>query len=182
MNRLTQHGAWRFAWLGISLWLSGCASNLVDHRFGFDAVNESPDIYVMAYKYGNSTAPGTSDQEHEYTVRGVKHFGSRQGTSTTGEMLRPDFLFVKWRIKATGEVLEDTVDLKSRLPWDFSRHTVHFTVDDRQLYVYLIGREKLNPIPCYPSWVEVIKKAKTERPSQKVRSYNCHYPVTQIYP
>ena len=90
MNRLKHHGAWRFAWLGISLWLSGCASSLVYHSFSFDAVNESPDIYVMAYKYGNSKSPGTSDQEHEYTVRGEKHFGSSQGTSTTSEMLRPD--------------------------------------------------------------------------------------------
>ena len=174
--------AWRFGLLGMVLWLSACASGLVYHRFSFDANSESPDIELVAYQYGNDKGVGMRGQEHEFTIRGVKHFGMGGQAGITGDIIRPDFLFVKWRIKATGEVLEDTVDLKNRLPWDFSRHTVHFTVDGRQLYIYLIGWEKLNPIPCYPSWAEVAKKAKTERPSQKVRSYNCHYPVIQIYP
>ena len=176
-NRGLSPIVWHLCLLGISLWLSACASNLVYHSFEFDAVNESPDVYVTAYKYGNSKGPGTSDQEHEYTVRGVKHFGSSQGTSSSGDILRPDFLFVKWRIKATGEVLEDTVDLKSRLPWDFSRHTVHFTVDGRQLYVYLIGWEVTKPESCR-AW----KDKELERRQQRVFRMYCANDIQQIYP
>lgn len=174
-------GAWCLFLLGISLGLSACASNLVYHHFEFDAVNESPDIYVMAYKYGNSKGPGTSDQEHEYTVRGEKHFGASQGTSSLGEILRPDFLFVKWRIKATGEVLEDTVDLQRRLPQDFARHTVHFTVDGRQLYVYLIAWDNKKPQNC-PSREERIHIAKTERPQRSLFRMYCANDIQQIYP
>ncbi len=181
MKIFEHRSAWRFGLLGVLLWLSACASNLVYHSFEFDAVNESPDVYVMAYKYGNSKGPGTSDQEHEYTIRGVKHFGSSQGTSSTGEILRPDILFVKWRIKATGEVLEDTVDLKSRLPRDFSRHTVHFTVDGRQLYVYLIAWDNKKPENC-PSVEKRREIAKTERPQRSLFRKYCANDIQQIYP
>lgn len=174
-------GAWRLFLLGLSFCLSACASSLVYHSFAFDAVNESPDVYVMAYKYGNSKGPGTSDQEHEYKIGGVKHFGSRQGTSSTGDILRPDFLYVKWRIKATGEVLEDNVDLESRLPRDFSRHTVHFTVDGRQLYVYLIAWDNKKPRNC-PSREERIEIAKTERPQHSLFRKYCANDIQQIYP
>ena len=124
---------------------------------------------------------GASDQEHEFKIRGVKHFGMGGQSSTLGDILRPDFLFVKWRIKATGEVLEDTVDLKRRLPRDFSRHTVHFTVDDRQLYVYLIGWDNKKPQNC-PSQEERRNIARTERPPHRIFRMYCAYDIQQIYP
>jgi hypothetical protein len=44
-----------------------------------------------------------------------------------------EFLYVKWRIKATGEVLEDRVDLHPVLPWNMGHHTVTFVIEGRQL-------------------------------------------------
>ena len=187
MKIFGSRGAWRLFLLGILFCLSAYASDLVYHRFEFDANSESPDIQIVAYKYGNSKGPGTSDQEHEYTIRDVntgrdeKRFGMGGQSSTLGDILRPDFLFVKWRIKATGEVLEHTVDLKSRLPRDFSRHTVHFTVDDRQLYVYLIAWDNKKPQNC-PSREERIEIAKTERPQRSLFRKYCANDIQQIYP
>ena len=56
-------------------------------------------------------------------------------------MLRGDFLYVKWRIKSTGMVYEDTVDLRNRLPADIKDHRVTFIIRGPQLYVYLIPPE-----------------------------------------
>lgn len=63
-------------------------------------------------------------------------------------MIRGDTLYVKWRIKASGEVLEDTVDLNSRLPKDIEAHRLYFIVERRQLNVYLIS-PRLRP-PDFP--------------------------------
>lgn len=177
MKRFGTHGAWRLFVLGILFVLTGCASDVVYHSFEFDANSESPDIEVMAYKYGDDKGTGTSAQEREYTIRGVKHFGMGGQAGITGDILRPDFLFVKWRIKATGEVLEDTVDLKTRLPRDFSRHTVHFTVDGKQLYVYLIGWEVTRPENC-----QIWKDKKLERRQHRIFRMYCSKDIQQIYP
>lgn len=64
-------------------------------------------------------------------------------------MILGDTLYVKWRIKATDKVYEDTVDLKSRLPKDVTDHRIYFVIKDTQLWVYLIspeGRPKDFPI------------------------------------
>lgn len=54
-------------------------------------------------------------------------------------MILGDTLYVKWRLKATGEVLEDTVDLKSRLPRDISGHEIYFVIKEQLLWVYLVS-------------------------------------------
>lgn len=54
-------------------------------------------------------------------------------------MPRGDTLYVKWRIKASGAVHEDTVDLRKRMPSDITDHRIHFVVKGPQLYVYLIS-------------------------------------------
>lgn len=132
--------------------LSACASGprLVEHSFGFDAVADSPDVEVLDYRYGQSNAPGAKMPEWVKT-----RIGKSGGTSTTGGMLVGDTLYVKWRVKATNEVIEDTVDLKSRLPRDITDHRVYFVIKDKQLWVYLISPEKRPPAwPKYepPGW------------------------------
>jgi hypothetical protein len=57
-------------------------------------------------------------------------------------MLRGEFLHVKWKIKSTGEVYEDKVDLRSRLPRNIKNHTVSFIAKGPQLYVYLVTPER----------------------------------------
>lgn len=125
--------------LSLVVALGACASGpkLVDHAFGFDAVADSPNVEVLDYRYGQSNAPGTKMPDWVKSSIGISG-----GTNTNGAMLLGDALYVKWRIKATGEVLEDTVDLKSRLPRDITDHRIQFVIKDKQLWVYLISPEK----------------------------------------
>ena len=53
-----------------------------------------------------------------------------------------DFLYVKWRVKATGEVFEERVDLRDRLPRDMTDHELTFVIDDKKLYVFVVTPQK----------------------------------------
>jgi hypothetical protein len=75
----------------------------------------------------------------------LKEGRSLQGAGIRGEMRRGDFLYVKWRIKSTGQVYEDIVDLRHRLPADITNHRIHFIIKGPQLYVYLITPERRPP-------------------------------------
>jgi hypothetical protein len=120
--------------VGLVCLVGGCANpDLQFHSFSFDTRYDSPNIEVLDYRYGDSRQPGVR--------RSALQSESGQpsaGTSVNGAMRRGSDLYVKWRIKATGEVLEETVDLESRLPADIREHRIHFIVNNRQLFVYLI--------------------------------------------
>jgi hypothetical protein len=53
-----------------------------------------------------------------------------------------EFLYVKWRLKQSGQVYEDKVDLKNHFPADITDFNVHFFIRGPQLYIYLISPEK----------------------------------------
>lgn len=129
---------------------NGCAAkDIVNHTFEFDAGWESPDIEVLNYQYGNSKLIGV--RPPKWVLKDTP----QGATGVTGPMLRGEFLYVKWRIKETGEVLEDRVDLKERLPRNIEGCRIHFIVRGRQLYVYLISpkpnpdRFQKPPLPMY---------------------------------
>ena len=140
-----------------TLSLGGCMTQtLVNHTFEFNAARESPDIEVLDYQYGNSKFTSSLNWEKNT---------SRGATGISGPMLRGDSLYVQWRIKSTGEVLEDTVDLRERLPRDIKDHRIHFLVKERQLYIYLISpKPNKNPFIKSP-----------------LRMYT-HLQVDEIYP
>jgi hypothetical protein len=120
--------------------LAACATStgvLVDHSFALNAALDSPDVEVIDYRYGNSRQPGASN-DHPQRAQGK----SAQATGVTGPMLVADDLYVKWRIKATGTVHEDTVDLSRRLPRDINGQKVYFFIRGSQLYVYVITNER----------------------------------------
>jgi hypothetical protein len=118
--------------------VAACTSgSLVNHAFSFDAGQESPEAEVMDYRYGDSKQP--TARNPEYLLRQGK---SLQGAGIQGEMLRGDFLYVKWRIKDTGQVYEENVDLRHRLPADIRDHRIHFIIKGPQLYVYLVTPER----------------------------------------
>lgn len=111
-----------------------CASGpvVVDHAFGFDALQDSPGVEIVYYRYGNTNGPFISAD------LAIRQFGkSMQGTNINGPMPLGDTLTVRWRIKATGQEFEDTVNLKSRLPSNMERQRVYFVVQGTQLHVYL---------------------------------------------
>lgn len=136
-------GASAGQWIGILLsllLLSACASGprLVDHAFGFDAVADSPGAEVLDYRYGQSQAPGARMPEW---VR--KDVGVAGGTHTSGSMPVGDSLYVRWRLRDTGEELQQSVDLRGRLPADMSGHEIYFIVRGRRLLVYLVSPARL---------------------------------------
>ena len=132
----------QFALLIALMLLSACASGpeVVDHSFGFDMRRDNQgDVEVLNYRYGDSKLPVRADEER---VKAGDTFGFQ---GVTGPMLRGSFLYVKWRIKTTGQIYEDTVDLRNRLPADIKDCRIYFIIHGPQLYVYLITPKPLPP-------------------------------------
>jgi len=98
-------------------------------------------------------------------------------------MLPGDSLYVKWRIKSTSEVYDDTVDLKSRLPEDIANNRIHFIIKGSQLYVYLITPERLHPNPC-PRRDQLCRIMDPSCPSadHRIFSWYCSKNITRLYP
>ncbi len=130
---------WLFPMLIVSCAiLTACANQGVFHSFGFDMRKDNQDADVLNYRYGTTKR---SIQPEEYELKNGRPFYFQ---SMSGEMTRPDFLYVKWKSRSTGQVFEDTVDLNKRLPKDFENQEVYFMIGGPQLYIYLISN---NPRP-----------------------------------
>ena len=110
--------------------------DMVRHSFSFDTFTDSPDAEVLDYQYGGSGQFGTHANKEMVQLEKV----FRQW-NTSGVMPRGEFLYVKWRLKPSGEVHEDKVDLTARLPADITGYRIHFVIKGAQLYVYLISPE-----------------------------------------
>lgn len=143
-RHLSRWGAWFTLSFTITI-QAACATDrrVVNHSFKFDPIWDSPGIEILDYRYGNSKNP---------VVRGCPTQSSpceksRQGGSTSGVMTVGDDLYVKWRIKSTGAIYEDTVDLKSRLPDDITHHRIYAIVHGSQLHVYLISPKRKDGCP-----------------------------------
>lgn len=119
--------------------LAACATGpkLVEHGFSFDARQDRPEVELLDYRYGDSRQPGARADPARVAEGRIG-----QQWSVYGAMLRGDSLYVKWRIKKTGQIYEDTVDLRSRLPAAIADHRIHFDIKESQLYVYLISPER----------------------------------------
>jgi hypothetical protein len=127
--------------------LSGCAANpgnsltanasnsqkLVAHAFSFDGWNDkwAQKVDLLAYSYGD---------QYRMVQREVKYGEQTLGYSSgvNGGMPVGEFLYVKWRIKETGEEIENKVDLRGRLPANMFDHQVTYVIEGKQLYVYLV--------------------------------------------
>jgi hypothetical protein len=124
--------------LVLCLQLAACGSlgGAQLHTFQFDVRNS--DVEILDYRYGEvKIGPTQADRA------GVDEGQTRQQVTVGGYLPRGETLYVKWRIRATGEVREDTVDLKSRLPRDISNRVVTFKFIRGALFVYLVTREVL---------------------------------------
>jgi hypothetical protein len=115
--------------------LVACTSGpkVIDHAFSFDLFSDSPDAELLAYRYGDSNLPVNSMGERSTAP---------QRTNVHGPMRQGDSLYAKWRIKASGKIYEDTVDLRNRLPRDITNHRIYLMIKGPQLYVYLIPPTK----------------------------------------
>ena len=157
--------------------LNGCASSqqgkIVNHSFEFNAHLDSPEVQVLNYEY--STQKPDRDQ-----LLGVGGNGVPQASHISGGFPRGDFVYMKWRIRSTGEEYEDRVDLRGRLPADISNQRIYCVLDGAQLYVLL------TPLDYYRQKVsteEMTKvRAEANTPLKRFLAWNLLYRVKQIYP
>lgn len=129
---------------------SSCATGpkLVYHTFSFDGRHDgwAEQVSLLEYRYG--------DQYN--LVQKKNEEGLGYGTNVNSDMPVAEFLYVRWRLKATGEVIEDRVDLRQRLPKDMYRQELTFVIDGRQLYVYIVTRTPITqilPKPPLRTWL-----------------------------
>ncbi len=115
--------------------LTACANGGVFHGFGFNMREDNQDADVLNYRYGTARR---SIAPEEFELKKGRPFYSQ---SMGGEMPRPDFLYVKWKSSSTGQIFEDNVDLRTRLPKNFEGQWVYFMIHGPQLYVYLISND-----------------------------------------
>lgn len=118
------------------LCLTACATGgnkvALHYSIEFNASQDSPDIEVLDYQYGELEKVFFAPEPER--IRLGQTF---KGGNLNGFLPRGEFLYVKWRIKETGEVLEDRVDLRNRLPENLENLHIHFVCHGRQLYVFL---------------------------------------------
>jgi len=112
------------------------------HSFSFNTgadakVYGHPEVDVLDYEYGSSHQFATRPSKEAWETNAAAGRDSFGAWSTGGLMPRGEYLYVKWRLKATGEVFEDKVDLTQRLPADITNYGLHFAIFGSQLYVYL---------------------------------------------
>jgi len=133
---------WGVILLLVVFFISACAgvTNMVWHQFSFNGKNDkwADTVDLLEYSYGDQYK---QIQNSVYTPRNPIFKGLTTlppQDSVNGPMRVGDFLYVKWRIKASGEILEQRVDLSNRLPFDMKDHGLTFVIDGKQLYVYVI--------------------------------------------
>ncbi|HTR34994.1 MAG TPA: hypothetical protein VMH80_03780 [Bryobacteraceae bacterium] len=99
------------------------------YTFEFGGRGENIGIEVLDWKFGD--APFSF-------MRAPNRGRIPQSDNVAGKMPLADSLYVKWRVLATGNVYEDKVNLKSRLPSNMEDKTIHFMVEGSHLNVYVI--------------------------------------------
>ncbi|MBC7620630.1 MAG: hypothetical protein H7293_16875 [Candidatus Saccharibacteria bacterium] len=119
--------------------LSGCAAGPQGsyHTFSIDGAYDkwSQSIDLLEYDYGGVHSMVRDKGKSEADK--VSTFTSINATMPNGE-----YLYAKWRIKSTGEVIEKRVDLRGRLPDNMLNHGITFVIDGQQLYIFLITPTK----------------------------------------
>ena len=131
-------------WLAVVVpGLSACAfpQRVAFHSFSYDARDdnwfETIDLLAFCYCSKDYKMDGSIDDPNDLVLNASRTrlppFDNTHGYIPVGE-----YLYVKWRVKETGEVLSERVDLRPILPYDMDHHTVTFVIDGRQLYVYLV--------------------------------------------
>jgi hypothetical protein len=145
------------------------------HSLNFDWRYHTPGTEILDYKYGNSGEYGLQANPKEVAA------GKRiSGINITGNLPVGEFFYVKWQNKTTGEVFEDRVDLKSRVPVSMDRQDMYPIIEGSQLYIYLVS---FDPVRPYFSQEEsAALSALRTTPREKMFLLKGRYRVLEIYP
>ena len=126
-----------------ALCLAACAAGprTAFHAFSFDARFDGwlEDTDLLIYNYGSEYSMVRKDlNDPNYALHYLNLSTLRQQGTVTGEFPVGDFLEVKWRVRSTGKIYHEKVDLRPLLPRDMDDCTVTFVIDGPQLYIYLV--------------------------------------------
>jgi hypothetical protein len=140
MKTLRQTFTRWLALAGLLLAMAGCATGqsakLVNHSFNFDGSYDGwkQSIDLLEYSYGDQYLMVRRKAAEGDTL------GAQAGVS--GPMPVGDFLYVRWRLKSSGEQIEQRVDLRDRIPKDMTDHELTFVLEGRQLFVYVVTPDR----------------------------------------
>lgn len=143
---------WLAAIALVLLTLTACATGpkLTFHAFTFDGGFDkwAAEVDLLEYSYGDQYPVVRRKASADQGTLGYS-------TNVNGPMPVGDFLYVRWRIKSTKEIVEDKVDLRNLLPGQMSEHKVTFVIDGKQLYVYLVTPKvkKVNTPPILKTYL-----------------------------
>jgi hypothetical protein len=142
-----------FKWLmiGLSILLSACGNgkaiigdDRVWHTFEFNTHEfdgkGKQDVEVLDYLYGDPK--GYANRCYSELVARGK---CQQGGHSAGVLFPKSIktLYVKWRVKSTGEIREVTLDMQKKLPKNFGENfRIFISFRGPDLYVYLITPER----------------------------------------
>lgn len=151
---------WR-GWLAMAMLvvLTACATGpkVVAHAFSFNGLHDkwADKVDLLAYAYGDEYVKVREDLANPSSSLYAGKTGLPPSTGVNGPMPIGKFLHVKWRVKATGEVLEERVSLRDRLPTDMTNHELTFVIDGRQLLVYVVTprrKKSADEPPILKTW------------------------------
>lgn len=148
---------------------------VVFHSFNFDALRDSKDIEVLDYMYktANENIAGNPWERRQ-------EGRSQQGHSETGVMTVGETLYVKWKIKSTGEVIEKSIDLKPILPASMKDKTLTFILEKQNIYVYTISHQPVRENFTFEEAAE--KNASLVGTRLSRQGFFATYSMIQIYP
>jgi hypothetical protein len=133
--------------------LSGCATQ-VWYGFDWDAYADQwiSEVTLLDLKYHDGR--GHNWKGNPYNVPNWK---VRMQSGATGTYPLGDSLWVKYRINATGQVKEETADLRGKYPSDLHGGTVRFMLKNGYLavYTYVSPRDVRSPqaaVPPFPDF------------------------------
>jgi len=139
-----------------ALVLQGCAAGPreVFHSFNFDGWKDGwysgpqSNVQLQEYSYGD---------QYNMVRKKVQPGESRipSNTAVSGPMPVGEFLYVRWLLKDSGEMVEHRVDLRERLPRDMRNQGITFVIDGKALYVYLVtnkGKAVYGSPPITKAW------------------------------
>lgn len=150
---------------------------LADHSFEFDARTDSPSVEILDWRYGTSRYLGARGCH----LTDASCTEVRQQRGISGPMHVGEDLYVKWKLRSTNEVFEETVDLRGKLPRNLEDHTIRFIARNSQIYVYLITPTKRAPNPC-PKDEKRLALRKSDIPDERVFSLYCSREILRLHP
>jgi hemolysin-activating ACP:hemolysin acyltransferase len=103
------------------------------HAFSFDGWFDkwATEVDLLEYSYGDKYHVVRDKVQPTRISLGYR-------ANVNGAMPVGEFLYVKWRLKSTGEIVETKVDLRPLLPRNMYDQKLTFVIDGTQLYVYLV--------------------------------------------